>query len=71
MTDLEDISHYLRIQVNYVVGKKITLYQSIYLKKKNNCFKMTECKPAFVPMNLGVANSLFSYDRNANKAIIK
>ncbi len=40
MTDLDDISHYLRMQVNYVVGEKITLYQSTYLKKILDRFKM-------------------------------
>ncbi len=41
MTDLGDISHYLEIQVDYVVKEKITFYQSIYLKKILDQFKMT------------------------------
>ena len=71
MTDLGDISHYLGMEVDYVVGEKITLCQSTYLKKVLDRFKMTGCKPATVPMNPGVANSLLPYDGNADKATIK
>ena len=52
MIDLRDISHYLRIQINHIVGKKITFYSSTYLKKVLDYFKMTECKPASIPMDL-------------------
>ncbi len=71
MTDLGDISYYLRMEVDDVVGEKITFSQSTYLKKMLDWFKMTECKPATVSMNLGVANSLLSYDVNTDKATIK
>ena len=71
MTDLGDISHYLGMEVDHVVGEKITLRQSTYLRKVLNRFKMTECKPASVPMNPGVANSLLPYHGNADKATIK
>ena len=71
MTDLGDISHYLRIEFNHVVGEKITLCQSTYLRKVLNRFKITEFKPASVPMNPGVANSLLPYDGNADKETIK
>ncbi len=71
MTDLGDISHYLGMEVDYVVGEKITLCQRTYLKKVLDRFKMTRCKPATVHMNPGVANSLLPYDGNADKATIK
>ncbi len=58
------------MQVDHVVGKKIILCQSTYLKKVLDRFKMTECKPASIPMNPGVANFLLSYNRNADKATI-
>ncbi len=71
MTDLGDISYYLRIEIDHVVGEKITLCQSTYLKKILDRFKMTECKPVSIPMNPGVANSLLPYDENADKTTIK
>ena len=54
MTDLGVISHYLGMEIDCVVGEKITLCQGTYLKKKLDRFKMTGCKPATVPMNPGV-----------------
>ena len=71
MTDLGDVSYYLGMQVNHVIGEKITLCQSTYLRKVLNCFKMTVCKLALVPMNPEVPNSLVSFDGNADKKIIK
>lgn len=32
---------------------------------------MIEFKPVSIPMDLGIPNSLFSYDRNTNKKTIK
>ncbi len=71
MTDLGDISHHLGMQVNHIVGEKITLCQNTYLKKVLDCFKMTECKPAFIPIDPGVANSLLPYNGNVDKNTIK
>ncbi len=71
MTDLGDISHYLGMQIDHIVGKKITLCQSTYLIKVLNRFKIPECKPAFIPMDPGVANSLLPYEGNADKETIK
>ena len=71
MTDLDDISHYLGMKVDYVVGGKITLCQSTYLKKVLDQFKMTGCNPAIICMNPWVANSLIPYHGNADKASIK
>lgn len=71
MIDLGDISYYLKMQINQVVSKKITFCQSIYLKKVLNRFKLTKCKPASIPIDPRVANSLLSYNKNADKKIIK
>lgn len=71
MTDFGDVSHYLEIHVNHVAGEQITLCQSTYLKKVLDRFKMIECKPASIPMDLGVANSLLFYNRNVDKRTIK
>lgn len=71
MTDLGDVSHYLGMQVDHFIGEKITFCQSTYLRKVLNRFKMTECKPASIPMDSGVANSLLPYDGNADKETIK
>ena len=71
MTDLGDISHYLGMKVNHVMGERISLCQSIYLKKILDRFEMTLCKPASIPMDLGVSNFLLPYDRNTDKEIIK
>ncbi len=71
MTNSGDISHYLGMQVDHIVGERITLYQSTYLKKILDRFKMTECKPACISKDLGVANSLLPYDGNADKKKIK
>ncbi len=71
MTDLEDISHYLGMQVDHIVGERITLCQSIYLKKVLGRFKMSECKPASISIDPRVANTLLPYDGNADKKIIK
>ena len=71
MTDLGDVSHYLGMQVDHVIGKKITLCQSIYPKKVLDRFKMTEYKPASISIDPGVANSLLLYDSNADKETTK
>ncbi len=67
MTDLGDVSHYLGMVVDYVVGEKITLCQSTYLKKVLVRFKMTGCKPVTVPMNPRVANFLLPYDNGTSQ----
>ena len=71
MTNLGDISHYLGIQVNHVVGKKITFCQSTYFRKILDRFKMTEYKPTSIPMDPKVPNSLLPYDGNTDKKTIK
>ena len=51
MTELGDISDYLGMKFNHVVGERITLCQSTYLNKLLGCFNMIECKPAFILMD--------------------
>lgn len=71
MTNLEDIFHYLEMQVDYVIGKKITFCQSIYFKKIFHCFKIIKYKPFSNAINLKVASFLFYYNRNTDKKTIK
>ena len=71
MTDLGNISHYLGMEVDYILRNKITFYQSIYLKKVINYFDITDCKPASLPINLGIANSLQLFDKIAEPKTIK
>ncbi len=68
ITDQGNISHYQGMEVDYVLGEKVTLCQSTYLKKGLDRFKMTRCKLATVPMQPGIANSLLPYNGNADKA---
>ena len=71
MTNLGEISHYLGMEVDIDVGKEISLRQTTYLKKILERFQMADCKPASVPMNPGVANSLLPSDQQADRATIK
>ncbi len=71
MTDLDDISHYPEIKVDYILGDKITLRQSTYLKKVLDHFDMTDFKPASLPIYPGVANLLQHFDGTADPEIIK
>lgn len=59
------------MQVNHIIGKKITFCQNTYLKKILDHFKMTECIPAFIPIDFGVANFLLPFNQNADKKTIK
>lgn len=70
MTNLEDILYYLKMWVNYVVGKKITFCQSIYFIKIFYYFKIIDSKSIFILTSFKIANSLLSYNRNVNKKTI-
>ena len=59
------------MQVDYIVSKKNSLYQNIYLIKERNYFKMTKYKSASVPINPRVVNLLLLVNRNAEKKTIK
>ncbi len=70
MTDLGYIFHYLEMGVDYILGKKITLHQSTYLKKVLDCFDIIDCKPASLSINPGLANSLQLFDGIADPKTI-
>lgn len=70
MTDLEDISYYLGMQVDHVISEKISLYQSTYLKKIIDYFKMIKYKPVSILIDFRVANSLLLWNGNADKKTI-
>lgn len=57
--------------MNVEIEKKISLRQTTYLKKILEYFQMLDCKPASVPINFGMANSLVSSQQQADKATIK
>ena len=65
MTNLGEIFHYLGMEVDVETGK-ISLHQTIYLKKILDRFQMIDCKLSSIPMNFGVANSLFSSKHQAD-----
>ncbi len=71
MTDLGEISHYLAIKVDVEIGKKIFLPQTTYFMKILKRFQMSNSKPASIPMNPGVANSLPPPEIQADKGTIK
>ncbi len=71
ITDLGNISHYLGMEVDYILEDKITLCQSNYLRKVPDRFDITDCKPASLPMNPGAANSLQPFDGTADPKTIK
>ena len=59
------------MEVDVEIGKKISLRQTTYLGKILERFQMFDCKPALVPMNPGVVNSLVPSEQQADKATIK
>lgn len=62
MTNLGKISHYLGMEVDIKVGKKIFFCQTIYLRKILVCFQIIDYNPTSVFMSQDVANFLFSFD---------
>lgn len=71
MTNLGNISNYLGIEIDYILGNKITLYQNIYLKKLLDYFDITDYKSTSLLINLGIANSLQSFNGTTDLKIIK
>lgn len=51
------------MEVEVEVGKEISLWQTTYLKKIVERFQMADYKPAFVPINAGVANSFLPSEK--------
>ena len=70
MTDLEEISHYLKMQVN-VENDFLTLRQITYLIKLLNRFNMIDCKSIRIFMKSEISNSLTKYEQQANQTTIK
>ncbi len=71
MTDLGEISHYLGMEVDVEIGKKISLQQTTYLMKILKRFLMSDCKPVSIPINQRVANSSILSESQADKITIK
>ena len=55
MTNLGNISHYLRIEVDVEVKKTIKMTQVIYMKKVLKRFGMKDCQSTSILMDPGVA----------------
>ena len=70
MANLREISHYLGMEVDVETGK-ISLRQKTYLKKTLERFQIIDCKPASIPMNPSVSNSLLPSQHQPDRAIIK
>ena len=70
MTDFEEISHYLKMQVN-VENDFLTLRQITYLIKLLNRFNMIDCKSISTFMKSEISNSLTKYEQQSNQTIIK
>lgn len=70
MTNLGDAFYYLGMPVNHFIDKKINFCQSTYLREVLDYFKITECKPATILIDSGVANSLLLYYRYIDKKSI-
>ena len=66
MTDLEEISHYLGMQVN-VEDDFLTLQQITYLLKLLNRFNMIDCKSISIFMKSDISNSLTKYEKQAGQ----
>ncbi len=71
MINLREISHYLGIEVDVDVGKKISLRQTTYLKKVLERFQMTNCRAVSIFINLGVAHFFPPSEKQADQATIK
>lgn len=57
MINLGEVSYYLGMEIDIEVGKKVFLWQTIYLMKILGRFQMINCKLASIPINPDVANS--------------
>lgn len=66
MTNLREISHYLDIEINIEVKKKISLYQTIYFIKKLEYFRIADYKLASIFISTDITNSLFSSENQAD-----
>ncbi len=71
MTDLEEVSHYLDIEVDINREKsEITLRHSIYLKKILQRFQMQDCRSISTQMEPKMGNFSLSSTKKANKKTV-
>ncbi len=71
MTDLDNVLHYLGIEVDVNLNKKtITFRQSTYLKKILGRYGMGDCRLAKISISPKVANSLSVYEDKADKSVV-
>lgn len=71
MTDLDDVLHYLKMKIDINLNKKIiTFSQSTYFKKIPGQYGMSDCRPAKIPINPEVANSLTVYEDKTEKSTV-
>ena len=65
MTDLEDVSHYLGMEVRRDREKgTLTLLQTAYLKVVLERFGMSGCNPSSTPMDSGLPNTILPSSSN-------
>ena len=57
MTDLDEISHYLNMEVD-VTENSIFIHQTTYIKKILNHFEMSNCNPVSTSMVAGLLSTL-------------
>ena len=67
MTDLNEISHYLGMEVD-VTDDSISICQTTYIKKILNCFKMFNCNPASIFMMAGLLSTLGPFTTDASSS---
>ena len=70
MTDLNEISHYLNMEIE-VDKEKTTIHQTVYLHKTLNIFDLKNCKSCKISMNSDTANNIMSSMEQADKETIK
>lgn len=62
MTNLREISHYLDIEIDIEVRKKISFCQITYFRKILEYYQMANSKPTSIIISPNVINSLFLSD---------
>lgn len=71
MTDLGDVFHYFRIEINVNFNKKtIYLQQSTYLKKILGYYDISNCKLAKIFISPRIANSFIFYENQVDISTI-
>ncbi len=70
MTNLRQLSHYLKMKIT-ITSDKLIFTQSIYLKKMLNQFEMKNCRSVSTFMKSEMINSLMSITNEADNVIVK